>query len=311
MNYAVTGGAGFIGSHLIDRLLELGHRVVCIDNLSSGKEENIAHNFDNSCFKFYIRDIQDSLSDIFMKESLDGVFHLAAIISVQYSIQNPHETHHVNVNGTINVLNTCVKHRVPRFIFSSSAAVYGHQDVEDMHEELDTNALSPYALHKIVGEHYCKLYHMLYNMETICLRNFNVFGPRQDTLGGYAGVIPLWFRRIKNGRRCVINGDGQQTRDYIYVKDSVNAFIAAAQTQHKECFGKVFNVGSGQHLSVQDLFAHIKNLTGIDHEPEYGPTVIEVRHSRSVIDRAKEHLNWSPQIPFEQGLAEMYAHEMK
>ena len=222
-------------------------------------------------------------------------------------MQHPDETHHVNVDGTINLLTACKTFNVPRFIFASSCGIYGDQDVEELHEKLEPNALSPYALHKLVSEHYCRLYHLLYNLETVSFRNFNVYGPRQDPYSGYAGVIPLFIDRIHKGEPPIINGDGEQTRDFIYISDIIDAFTSAGLTTNKACFGQVFNLGTGVRTSVNEIYQHVSLLSSNAVKPVYGPSVVEPRHFQAHIGKAREFLQWEPKVQFSQGLALTHA----
>jgi len=303
MKYLVTGGAGFIGSHVVDRLLKEGHSVIVLDNFSSGKEENLAEH-DN--LLVYKKSVCDNLNELFEKHKFDAVFHLAAIPEVQLSIDKPKETHEVNVNGTLNLLEACRKHCVNRFIFSSSTAVYGEQESIPHVETMKPNPLCPYALHKLIGEYYCKLYSSLFEMETISLRYFNVFGARQSPEGAYAGVIPKFFDMLKNDKTPVIFGDGEQTRDFIYVSDVVEANMLSLKTENKECFGNYFNIGSGSSISVNETTKIILKLTGKELKPENGPARIEIRHSLADVSKAKEFLKWESKVEFEEGLKRTY-----
>ncbi len=305
----VTGGAGFIGSHLVDALIEGGrHTVVVIDNFSWGKEENLAHHADSDRLTIYRRDVRSDLADIFASHRFDAVFHLAALHKVQYSIQYPDETHDVNINGTVNLLHACRAHGVKRFIFSSSAAVYGAQPRSDLSEEASTRPLSPYGLHKAAAEQYCALYAMLYGLETISLRYFNAFGPRQDARSGYAGVIPIFMSQLASGTRPVINGDGTQTRDFVPVGDIVDANLRAMECSDARAFGAAFNIGSGRAVSVRELYEKIAKLHNHDGEPEYGPEVLEIRHQRAIAERAREILGWEARTDFDDALLNTHLH---
>ena len=306
MKCLVTGGAGFIGSHLVDRLLKEGHDVVVIDDFSIGKEENLANHKGNRQLSVYRRSVCDNLTDLFMTGKFDVVFHLAAIASVQFSIQEPIKTHEVNVNGSLNLLNCCKKFNVKRFVFSSSASVYGDQDSLPLHEDTKPSPLCPYALHKLIIENYCKLFHKLYGIETICLRYFNVYGSRQDPGGAYALLIPKFISLVNKNEIPIINGDGEQTRDFVYVDDVVNAIVAAGNTHSKECFGQAFNIGSGKSISVNEVANKIIELSSKNITPRHGPALIEVKNSLPDISKAKTLLCWEPKVSFEQGLKETY-----
>lgn len=301
MKCLVTGGAGFIGSHLVDRLLALGHEVIIIDDLSSGKKDNLAHQKDNPHLQVFSRNICDAETD-HLFEGVSVTFHLAAIPRVQYSIAFPEKTNEVNIQGTLRVLEASRKAGVKRLIYSASSSAYGDQEQLPLIEYMNPNPLSPYALQKLVGEYYCRLYYHLHGMETISLRYFNVYGPRQDPSGGYACLIPKSLQRVANDEHPEIYGDGEQTRDFTYVKDVIEANILAATTKNSKAFGEIFNIGQSQSLSVNQVVKNIigtKNLT-----PKYQPPVIEPRHTLADINKAKMLLGWTPQYTFEEGIRE-------
>ncbi len=298
----VTGGAGFIGSHLVHRLVKEKEEVIVIDDLSLGKEENLAKV--KNKITFYKRSICEDLSDIFKKHSIDCIFHIAAIPRVQFSIAQPMETHEANVNGTLNLLNLCKRFGVKRFVFSSSSSIYGDQETMPLLERMEPNPMSPYALHKLIGEHYCKLFSFLYGIETVSLRYFNVYGSRQSPDGGYACLIPKFAKMFIDGVSPVINGDGNQTRDFTYVGDVVEANILAAKTENKEAFGNYVNIGGGQGYSVNTVTQQIKDLLGTSVEYKYGPVVIEPKHTLASTQKAFDLLGWKPQVDFTEGLKE-------
>jgi len=222
--YLVTGGAGFIGSHLVDRLLKDGHEAVVIDDFSLGKKENLSA---RPRLKIYKKSICEKLDLIFKQHRFDAVFHLAALPRVQFSIAHPRQSHEANVNGTLNLLIAARDRGVKRFIYSSSSSVYGNQTILPLVETMTPNPMSPYAFQKLAGEHYCRLFAELYGLETVSLRYFNVYGPRQNPDGAYAGQIPKFFSKLLAGETPVINGDGKQTRDNTYVDDVVEANLAS------------------------------------------------------------------------------------
>lgn len=293
MKALVTGGAGFIGSNLVDQLIEEGHEVRIVDNMSNGKEENI--NEKAECHKL---DIRDNLDEVF--EGIDVVFHLAAMARVQPSIEDPISFNDVNVNGTLNLLEHCRKHGVKRFIFSSSSSVYGNPPERvqlghiGLREHDPVKPMSPYGLQKLVGEQYCKLYSMIHGMETICLRYFNVYGERQSTEGAYKLVMGIFAEQKRNGEPLTIVGDGEQRRDFTYVKDVVEANICCAVAEFEGHY--VFNVGNGNNRSVNQ----IADLFG-------GPTVnveprIEPRATLADTSRIRSALGWEPTMQVEDWL---------
>ena len=297
----VTGGAGFIGSHLVDRLLELGYEIIVIDDFSSGKKENLEHHKNNPYLKIFVKNIcEKDIIDLFNNISI--VFHVAAIPRVQYSIKYTEETNKININGTLNVLEAARKSGVKRFVYSASSSAYGDQDKLPLVETMNPNPMSPYALQKLVGEYYCKLYNLLFSMETICLRYFNVYGPRQDPLGGYACLIPKSINFVLNGKSPEIYGDGKQTRDFTYVKDVVEANIIASNTSNKQAFGSIFNIGSGKNLSVNQVVNAIIGKENI--KAEYKPSVIEPKHTLADISKANTILGWNPEYSFNNSIKE-------
>ena len=223
---------------------------------------------------------------------------------VQYSIQHPIETNNVNVNGTINLLKNCKDFKVKRFIYSSSSSVYGNQKILPLSEYMTPNPMSPYALQKFIGEYYCKLFNDLYDLDTISLRYFNVFGPRQNPEGDYACLIPKFIKLISENFRPKINGDGKQTRDFTFVSDVVEANVLAMNLKNY-ILGN-FNIGNGKNISVNEVTQNILKLSNKKTEPIYGPAVIEPRNTLADISKAKEEFGWSPKTSFEEGLRETY-----
>jgi len=289
MRCVVTGGAGFIGSNLVDKLIDDGHEVIIFDNYSTGKKENI-----NPKAKFFLVDIshQPSFENKTMKDVMTGVdvvFHLAALARVQPSIENPIEYHNTNVNGTLNLLKACVDYNVERFVFSSSSSVYGDVEEKDLptSENANLNPMSPYALHKLVGEQYCKLFSELYDLETVCLRYFNVYGERQPIEGAYTLVMGVFAQQMLQGNSMTIRGDGNQRRDFTYVGDVVDANIKCMDYP-LELNGDIFNVGNGDNKSVNQI-ATMMGGSRVHIEPVIEPKVTLADNSK-----IKKVLDWKP-----------------
>ena len=296
----VTGGAGFIGSNLV-YTLEKNNTVIVIDNLSTGNLKNIKDLIKNTEIEF----IKGTITNLnFLKKTfkdIDYVFHLAAIPSVPRSIINPIKSNNTNINGTLNVLIAARENNVKKVIYSSSSSVYGDTPTLPKKEEMKPSPLSPYAVGKLTGEYYCQVFKEVYNLSTICLRYFNVYGPRQDELSEYAAVIPKFITKISNNKSPVIFGDGKQTRDFTFVKDAINANILAARSKETG----VFNIACGKRISINDLAKTIMNLVGIKLKPKY----MEIRpgdilHSMADISKAKQKLGYIPKIEIQDGLEE-------
>lgn len=288
----VTGGAGFIGSHIVDALLRKDFEVHIIDNLSGGKKERI-----NKNAIFHEVDIRN-LKDI--KPIITGslyVFHTAALPRVQYSIENPNETSDVNIGGTVNVLITSHEGNVKKLVYSASGSAYGDQEVMPLVETMPAMSKSPYGLHKYVGELYCKLWSDVYGLNTVSLRYFNVYGPRLDPEGAYALVIGKFLKQKNEGLPLTITGDGTQTRDFIHVRDVVNANILAAESEHARD-GDVFNVGSGTRSSINDL---AKLIGG---EKTYVEARLEPHDNEADNTKAKK-FGWEPKITLKEGILEL------
>ena len=285
MKCLVTGGAGFIGSNLVDRLIDDGHEVVVIDNLSTGKKENI-----NPKASFYERDLTLK-NEWLMFRNVDVVFHMACLARVQPSIENPLLYHDKNVNGLVNVLEACRKHNVKRIVFSSSSSIYGDAEQVPTTENCRLNPMSPYALHKLIGEQYCKLYSELYGIDAVSLRYFNVYGNRQPTEGAYCLVMGIFAGQRLNGEPMTIRGDGENRRDFTYVGDVVEANVLAATDD--EIFNddircRVFNIGNEDNRSVNQI-ADLIGGDRINIDP-----VIEPKETLSNSNKAKEMLGWKP-----------------
>lgn len=296
----VTGGAGFIGSHLVDRLLADGHEVRVLDDFSSGREANLEHAI--SEIELFRGSICDA--DILARaiEGCDVVFHEAAVPSVPRSVAEPLRTNRVNIDGTLLVLETARQKRVRRVVFAASSSAYGDTQTLPKLESMPPDPLSPYALQKYAGEVYCRLYHKLYGLETVALRYFNVFGPRQNPESEYAAVIPRFIRSCLRDEPPRIYGDGEQTRDFTFVADAVEANVLAAHAARAA--GAVINVAGGRRTSLNHLFTAIRKQVGTSVEALYEEARLgDVRHSLAGLDRARELLGYVPKVELDLGLA--------
>ena len=292
----ITGGAGFIGSHIADRLIDEGYEVIVVDNLSSGREKNV-----NKRAGFYKTDIQDAqLEAIFQKEKPDYVCHHAAQIDVRRSVSDPIFDASVNVLGTINILQNCIAHKVKKIVFASSGgAIYGEQEIYPAPETHPLRPISPYGITKLVAEHYLYYYKVIYGLDYTALRYANVYGPRQNHLGE-AGVVAVFAQKMLQGECPVINGDGTQTRDFVYVGDVVNANMSAIRNDSSD---NVFNIGTGIETSVNEVFNHLKGIINPSIEEKHGPQK-KGEQRRSVLNyaKAKEILRWEPKTSLLEGL---------
>lgn len=292
MKYLVTGGAGFIGSNLTDQLINDGHEVVIIDDLSTGKKENI-----NSQAKFIELDIRnlEEIKPHFV--GIDGVFHVAALPRVPLSIEDPITTHDININGTLNVLIAARDAKVKRLVYSASSSAYGNQDKMPLTEGMLPKPMSPYGIQKYVGEHYARNFALLYGLETVSLRYFNVYGPRMAMKGGYVTVMSVFLRNKRDGKKLTITGDGTQTRDFTFVGDVVRANIMA-MTSDRVGNGEVLNIGGGNNQSINDIAEKIGG------EVEYIDPRIEPHDTLADTSKAKELIGWQPQTQIDDGIAE-------
>ncbi len=295
----VTGGAGFIGSHIVDELIRLGAEVVVVDDLSTGRKENLAHNMDR------IKFVQGSiLNTDLMKEVFKGAFaviHQAALPSVPKSIEFPMETKMANSVGTLSVFLAAREVGVDRVIYASSSSVYGNTPVLPKVETMYPNPLSPYAVHKLTTELYGRLFSSIYNLKTIGLRYFNIFGPRQNPKSLYAAVIPKFISTMHAGESPQIFGDGEHTRDFTFVSNAVQANIKSLFAT--EGFGEAFNIAAGSQISLNDLVGAINKALGTDHEPIYlPPREGDVKDSFADLSKAKKILGYDVLVPFEEGI---------
>jgi UDP-glucose 4-epimerase len=304
MKALVIGGAGFIGSHLVERLARDGHAVRVLDNLSTGKRENLAA---------IAGDVELVVADIRHAERVrqemrdrDVVFHQAAIVSVPYSVEHPEETLEVNLHGTLNVLQAAKAAGVRRVVMASSAAVYGEDPALPKCETMLPSPISPYGLEKLASEHYLSMWTKLFGVETVALRYFNVFGPRQDPSSAYSGVISIFVDRILRGEPLTIFGDGEQFRDFVYVANVVEANVLAAT--RPEASGRVYNVGCGRRTTLNELAAILARICGRDVKPRHAePRAGDIRESLADIGRARAELGYEPRIGVEEGLRALVA----
>lgn len=298
MKVVVTGGCGFIGSNIAEELIKK-HYVVVIDDLSTGRIENIQSLQDKENFEFVRGNITDLdlLKQIF--EDVDCIFHQAAIPSVQRSVENPLDTNEANIKGTLNVLIAARDCGVKKVVYASSSSVYGDTPELPKKENMKPNPQSPYAVSKLTGEYYCKVFSEIYGIKTVCLRYFNVYGPNQDPSSEYAAVIPRFINRVLNNQPPIIFGDGNQTRDFTFVKDVVKANILAME---KNVEG-VFNIAYGQQISINELANKIMEIVGVKLNPVYDkPRPGDIRNSLADISLAKQKLGYMPEYSLEKGL---------
>jgi UDP-glucose 4-epimerase len=295
----VTGGAGFIGSHLVDGLLSEGCEVAVLDNLSTGHLSNLEHIKER--IMFYQGDIRDQEILIKAARDCDVIFHQAAVVSVPRTVDNPVDSAMINEMGTLFVLEAARKNDVKRVVFASSSAVYGDDPVLTKYENMNPKPQSPYAVQKLSGEFHARLYHDLYGVETVSLRYFNVYGPRQDPSSPYSGVISIFMARAASKKPPVIYGNGNQYRDFIFVKDVVRFNLLAADAD--KASGKTFNVGTGIFVRINRLWERISHLAGFNIEPEYEPPRAgDIIESVASIDYAGKTLGFKPDYSFEKGL---------
>lgn len=317
MKAVVTGGAGFIGSHLCERLVRRGANVVAIDDLSTGRLENLrsvlppdvcpgpgvkSSKVENARFTFCLADVCDSKRITDLLRGADVLFHQAAIPSVQRSVKDPIQTNRANVEGTLRVLLAAREAGVRRVVFASSSSVYGDALCIQKGENLTPNPLSPYAVSKLVCELYARIGSHMWGLNVTGLRYFNVFGPRQDPASEYSAVIPRFISMMLNGRSPVIFGDGEQSRDFTFVENVVKANILAGRSRTTEA---VLNVGAGQQITLNRLVEELNEILGTEYEPRYAPARLgDVRHSLADIALAKKEIGYEPGVSFRTGLEE-------
>ncbi len=295
----VTGGGGFIGSNLVEELLRRGWRVRVLDNFSTGRRENLAPFLKD--IELYEGDIRSYHTVHQAVKGIEVIFHQAALPSVPRSIHDPITTNDVNVGGTLNILEAAKDHGVKRVVFASSSSVYGDTPELPKHEGLPPRPLSPYAVSKLAGEHYCRVFAQVYGLQTIALRYFNVFGPRQNPLSQYSAVIPKFIAAMKNGQRPVIYGDGEQSRDFTYVANVVEANILAATVPWREPL--VMNCAAHHRVTLNELVRQLNALLQTGLDPVYQPERKgDIRHSFADISLAQRELGYVPRYPFGEGL---------
>jgi UDP-glucose 4-epimerase len=296
----VTGGAGFIGSHLVDELTARGRRVRVFDNISTGQRQNLVQVHPPP--EIVEADLADASAVRDAMTDVDVVYHVGALASVQRSIENPEVTHQACATATLHVLDAARRHGVRRVVYAASSSAYGGLSSEaGQSEDAPARPLSPYAAAKLSGELYAQAFSASYGLETVATRFFNIFGPRQRGDSPYSGVIALFITAMTTGRTPVVHGDGRQSRDFTYVANAVQALIKAAEAPGIS--GKVYNVGTGRNVTVLDLVTHLNRLLGTKLEPKHGPSRAgDVRHSRADISRARRDLGYEPTVTFEEGL---------
>lgn len=302
--FLITGGAGFIGSNLIEELLNRGHNVRCLDDLSNGHKSNIEPFLENERFEFIMGDITDFDTCLKATENVDYVLHQAAWGSVPRSIEMPQYYEKVNIEGTINMMEAAVKNDAKKFVYASSSSVYGDEPTLPKKEGREGRVLSPYALTKKVDEEYARLYHSLYGLDTYGLRYFNVFGRRQDPDGAYAAVLPKFLKQLINDEQPTINGDGKQSRDFTYIENVIEANLKACKAPSTAA-GEAFNIAYGGREYLIDIYKHLTDALGKSIEPKFGPERAgDIKHSNANITKAKEMLGYSPDWSFEEGIKE-------
>ena len=300
----MTGAAGFIGSNLVRALLERGGTVRAIDSLATGRRSNLVDV--EQQIEFIEADLRDPQAVSRAMEGVEVVFHQAALPSVARSVADPLASHEVNATGTLRLLQAARQSGVRRFVYASSSSVYGDTPALPKREDLATNPLSPYAVSKLAGEHYCRVFTRLFGLETVSLRYFNVFGPRQDPTSEYAAVVPKFIAAMSRGEAPEIHGDGTQSRDFTYVANVVDANLRAADAPGVG--GEVLNVACGRRASLLDLVATLNDILGTTIEARFGePRPGDVKHSLADISRARSLLAYEPRVQLEEGLARAVA----
>lgn len=302
--FLVTGGAGFIGSNIIEALLKMNYKVRCLDDLSNGHKSNIEPFFNDIKFEFIKGSITDEQVCLEATKDIDFVLHQAAWGSVPRSIEMPQHYEKVNVQGTINMMEAAVKNGVKKFVYASSSSVYGDEPALPKREGKEGKVLSPYALTKKIDEEYARLYHNLYGLDTYGLRYFNVFGRRQDPNGAYAAVLPKFIKQLLADEQPTINGDGKQSRDFTYIENVIEANLKACKAS-TEVAGEAFNIAFGGREYLIDIYNHLLKALDKDIEPIYGPERAgDIKHSNADITKAKEMIGYDPDWSFKEGITQ-------
>jgi UDP-glucose 4-epimerase len=299
--YLVTGGAGFIGSHIVTALVERGEQVRVLDDLSTGSLRNLIHV--QGAVEFIEGDASDADVAAAAVDGVEVVFHQAALPSVSRSIEEPLDTHQQCVTSTVSLLDAARRANVRRFVYAASSSAYGNAEEVSKSENLSASPISPYAAAKLAGEYYCRAFAASFGLETVCLRYFNVFGPRQDPTSPYSAVIPLFTTALLNGRQPTIFGDGTQSRDFTYVGNVVHGNLLAAQAPADNVAGRVFNVAMGQSITLLELLRLLNDQLGTNVEPRFEPARTgDVLHSLADISAAERYLGYRPQVSSHEGL---------
>ena len=303
MQALVTGGAGFIGSHIVDALVARGDSVRVLDDLSSGFEENI-----DPAAELIQAEVSDEAAMAKAVAGCEVVFHQAAHRAVLRSVEHPLATDTANTHGTLNVLKAALDAGARRVVYASSSSVYGGAEQLPTPESAPTWPRSPYAVSKLAGEHYCRVFAELYGLETVALRYFNVYGPRQRPDSAYAAVIPLFIDALRDGNAPIVHGDGRQTRDFSYISDVAAAYLAAASAPAEACSGKAYNIAGGRAYSLIDLLAILAKILDVDPKPEHiDPRPGDVRHTKADLTAASRDLGHDPKVSFDEGLMKTVA----
>ncbi len=313
----VTGGAGFIGSNLTEALLEIGASVIVLDSLETGLQSNVDRLSHYPNYRFVEGDICNPEDYRHLLKEVDAISNQAGLGSVPRSIELPLNTHRVNATGFLTMLHEAKEANVKRFVYASSSSVYGDSQASPKHEGDEGKVLSPYAVTKLLNEEYAHVYHQLHGMETIGMRYFNVFGPFQDPEGVYAAAIPRFLNKMLYGGEIVVNGDGEQSRDFTYVKNAVHANLLSLISENEEAFGQVYNVACGRSLTlntvINNLEDGLKELgTGSKHTLTYGPDRKgDIRDSLASTSKMEQYLNYKPVYTFEEGINEYLRHVLQ